>query len=130
MCYLLFTSLVYVYTALRKEEMIIYFLFLQNCELGMLPHYEHDDNLYLNKREQMAYNVEERARVDSKYTVPDRSVMLKPERHHPTARYRSTLMHRLPWRSAEKIKSQVQLCMYHLMFSSFPITKMCEDCFF
>ncbi|XP_074662597.1 sperm-associated microtubule inner protein 10-like [Tubulanus polymorphus] len=69
-------------------------LIIKNAELGGVPHYEHDENLYLEKREQMKYNVEDRSRVDSKYRLPSRSKLLRPKFHHPTSRYQSSLMSR------------------------------------
>lgn len=67
---------------------------LQNAELGGVPHFEHDENLFLEKREQMFYNVEDRNRVESKYPVRDRSKLLRPDFHHETSKYQSELMFR------------------------------------
>ena len=66
----------------------------QNAELGGIPHFEHDENLFLDKREQMVYNVEDRQRVESKYNLPPRSKMLRPDFTHPTSKYQSSLMFR------------------------------------
>ena len=60
---------------------------LQNAKLGNIPHYEHDDALFLEKREQMHYNVEDRARIEAKYQMPPRSRLLRPDFHHHTSRY-------------------------------------------
>ena len=67
--------------------------YFQNAELGGVPHFEHDENLFLEKHEQMYYNVESRTRVDGKYQLPPRSEMLRPPFHHSTSRYQSTLMY-------------------------------------
>ena len=80
--------------------------FLQNAELGGVPHFEHDENLFLEKREQMSYNVEDRERVDSKYTVPSREVMLNPPHHHHTAKYRSSLLGHKDGKRRTKILEQ------------------------
>ncbi|KAL3873731.1 hypothetical protein ACJMK2_036845 [Sinanodonta woodiana] len=69
-------------------------LILKNAELGGNPHYEHDENLFLDKREQMRYNVEDRNRVDSKCKMPTRAELLRPPFHHEASRYQSELMMR------------------------------------
>lgn len=69
-------------------------LIVQNAELGGVPHFEHDENLFLEKREQMFYNVEDRNRVESKYPARDRSKLLRPDFHHETSKYQSELMFR------------------------------------
>lgn len=69
-------------------------LIVKNAELGGVPHYEHDENLFLEKREQMFYNVENRNRVESKYPPRDRSKLLRPDFHHETSKYQSELMFR------------------------------------
>ena len=69
-------------------------IFFQNAELGGVPHYEHDENLFLDKREQMFYNTENRNRVDGKCKMPDRELLLRPQFHHETSRYQSELMFR------------------------------------
>lgn len=66
----------------------------KNAEIGGIPHSEHDENLYLEKREQMYYNVEDRGRVDVKYELPPRSKMLRPDFHHSSSKYQSSLMYR------------------------------------
>uniref|UniRef100_A0A1I8GVC5 Sushi, von Willebrand factor type A, EGF and pentraxin domain-containing protein 1 n=1 Tax=Macrostomum lignano TaxID=282301 RepID=A0A1I8GVC5_9PLAT len=63
-----------------------------NAAIGMIPNHEHDDSLYLDRREQLVYNVEERARVDSKYEVPPREAMMKPPNHSSHSRYKSSLV--------------------------------------
>lgn len=68
-------------------------LIVKNAEQGGIPHHEHDENLFLDKREQMSYNVENRTRVESKYQLPPREQMLRPEFHHATSRYQSSLMY-------------------------------------
>lgn len=67
---------------------------IENASLGNIPHYEHDDSLFLEKREQMHYNVEDRARIEAKYQMPPRSKLLRPDFHHHTSRYQSELMAR------------------------------------
>lgn len=74
-------------TDMKNRELII-----KNAELGGIPHYEHDENIFLEKREQMKYNVEDRNRVESKYCMPHRSTLLRPEFHHETSKYQSELM--------------------------------------
>ncbi|CAH1792395.1 unnamed protein product [Owenia fusiformis] len=70
-------------------------LIVKNTQLGnSVAHREHDENLFLDKREQMSYNVEDRIRVDGKYQVPDRAEMLRPQFHHESSRYQSELMQR------------------------------------
>ncbi|KAK6182697.1 hypothetical protein SNE40_010321 [Patella caerulea] len=76
-------------TDMKNRELII-----KNAHPGRVPHYEHDENLFLDKREQMAYNVEDRNRVESKYKMPSRSKLLRPDFHHETSRYQSSLMFR------------------------------------
>ncbi|XP_064622791.1 uncharacterized protein LOC135484995 [Lineus longissimus] len=77
-----------------KTDMANRNLIIKNAETGGIPHHEHDENLYLEKREQMSYNVENRTRVDARYQLPPRSVMLRPNFHHPTSKYQSSLMYR------------------------------------
>lgn len=70
-------------------------LIIKNAELGGVPHCEHDQNLFLEKREQMSYNVEDRLPVDGKYTdPPPRGESLRPLFHHHTSKYQSSLMFR------------------------------------
>ena len=46
---------------------ILYHFTPQNADLSHVPNHEHDESLFLEKREQMCYNVENRDRVDNKY---------------------------------------------------------------
>ena len=69
---------------------------INNAELGGVPHFEHDDNLFWEKKEQLSYNVEDRASVQAKVCVPHRGVLLKPPKHHPTSKYQSSLMYYKP----------------------------------
>jgi len=69
-------------------------LIVENAELGGVPHFEHDDNLFLGKREQVHYNVEDRNRVQAKYDLPPREVMLNPPFAHHTSKYQASLMYR------------------------------------
>lgn len=66
----------------------------QNAEKGGIPHFEHDDSLYLEKREEMVYNTESRTRVEGRYELPSRSEMLRQPFHHPNSKYQSSLMAR------------------------------------
>ncbi|CAG5115133.1 unnamed protein product [Candidula unifasciata] len=68
--------------------------FLENAHLGNIPTFEHDENLFLEKREQMHYNVENWTRVSEKIYVPPRAELLRPDFHHETSRYQSELMMR------------------------------------
>merc|ERR1711976_629547 len=77
-----------------KNDMPNRKLIIENAEIGGIPHFEHDDNLYLEKREQMVYNTEDLTRVESKYELPSRSEMLRPAFHHPTSKHQSSLMYR------------------------------------
>ncbi len=78
----------------RCQKSLYVVFVIQNAELGGVPHYEHDENLFLEKREQMSYNVEDRNRVDNKYKLPSRSQQLRPHFHHHTSKYQSSLMFR------------------------------------
>ncbi|ELT96580.1 hypothetical protein CAPTEDRAFT_188398 [Capitella teleta] len=67
---------------------------IENAEAGGIPHFEHDDSLYLEKREQMVYNAESRVRVEAKYTLPSRAEMIRQPFHHQNSKYQSSLMSR------------------------------------
>merc|ERR1711976_308868 len=67
-------------------------LIIENAEKGGIPHFEHDDSLYLEKREEMVYNTESRTRVESRYELPSRSEMLRQPFHPPNSKYQSSLM--------------------------------------
>ncbi|CAF0902134.1 unnamed protein product [Rotaria sordida] len=69
-------------------------LIINNAHQENIPHYEHDDALYFNKREQMCYNVEPRERVDQKYNLPSRSDQLQPRFYEIYDRHRSSLLSR------------------------------------
>ncbi|CAF1597272.1 unnamed protein product [Adineta steineri] len=69
-------------------------LIVNNAHHGNIPHYEHDDALYFNKREQMNYNIEPRDRVDKKYTLPSRAEQLEPRFYEIYDRHRSSLLSR------------------------------------
>ena len=62
--------------------------------MGNIPHHEHDENLFLEKREQMSYNVEDRYRVEERYEVPSRREMLRPDFAHTNSKYQSEIMYR------------------------------------
>ncbi|KAK7103830.1 sperm-associated microtubule inner protein 10-like [Littorina saxatilis] len=76
-------------TDMQNRELIT-----KNAALGGVPNFEHDENLFLEKREQMFYNVEDRNRVDRKYTIPPRAKLLRPDFHSEMSRYQSELMFR------------------------------------
>ena len=59
-----------------------------------MPIYEHDDNQFLEKREQLSYNAEDRGRVMSKYDLPSRSELLRPPLHSHFSKFESGLMYR------------------------------------
>jgi len=82
------------YTMEWRQDMKNRSHIIENAKLGNIPHYEHDDSLFLEKREQMHYNVEDRARIEAKYQMPPRSKLLRPDFHHHTSRYQSELMAR------------------------------------
>jgi len=69
-------------------------LFVQNSDIGSIPNFEHDENMFLEKREQLYYNVENRNRVDRKYDLPPREKLLRPDFHNEMSRYQSELMFR------------------------------------
>ncbi|XP_059149583.1 uncharacterized protein LOC131936559 [Physella acuta] len=77
-----------------KKDMANRDLITKNAYLGGIPNYEHDENLFLEKREQTHYNVEEWNRVQEKLTIPPRSELLRPDFHHETSKYQSELMFR------------------------------------
>jgi hypothetical protein len=62
--------------------------------MGGIPTYEHDEPLFLEKREQTYYNVENPTRVHNKYFIPDRAKLLRPDFHSELSRYQSELMYR------------------------------------
>ena len=66
----------------------------QNAQMGGIPNFEHDESLYLEKREQMFYNVENANRVETKYNMPPREKLLRPDFHSEMSRYQSELMFR------------------------------------
>lgn len=81
----------------------IYFLFqtfvvwwyFQNAALGGVPNFEHDENLFLDKREQLSYNIEDRHRVDAKVRKVTRKELLNPPFYHEASRFQSELMYRM-----------------------------------
>jgi len=66
----------------------------KNADLGCIPNFEHNDALYLEKSEQLHYNVEDRDRIEGRYKVPPRDQLMKPLKHHPASRYRSSMVSR------------------------------------
>jgi hypothetical protein len=58
-----------------------------------VPRYEHDEPLYREKREQMAYNVESRLTVDRRYRLPARCRLLGPLLHHQDGRHFSSCIY-------------------------------------
>ena len=92
--YLILIALEYYHRNMYMFNAKITFFLKQNAELGGIPHYEHDENLFLDRREQMHYNVEDRTRIESKYPHMDRATLLRPNFHHETSKYQSELMFR------------------------------------
>ncbi|XP_076463655.1 uncharacterized protein LOC143295876 [Babylonia areolata] len=76
-------------TDMKNRELIT-----QNSQRGGVPNLEHDESLFLEKREQMFYNVENPNRVETKYNIPDRAELLRPDFHNEMSRYQSELMFR------------------------------------
>jgi len=72
----------------------LYNIRVQNADLGCIPNFEHNDALYLEKSEQLHYNVEDRDRVEGRYKVPPRDQLMKLPMHHPASRYRSSMVSR------------------------------------
>ncbi|CAF1132413.1 unnamed protein product [Brachionus calyciflorus] len=69
-------------------------ILIHNAKNGGVPTYEHDDCLFLNKREQMTYNVQNRSQVDIRTNLPPRYEMLKPKNYQTTQRYNSNMLAR------------------------------------
>ncbi|KAL8605776.1 hypothetical protein ACOMHN_059341 [Nucella lapillus] len=69
-------------------------LITENAGVGGVPNFEHDESLFLEKREQVYYNVENANRVINKYKIPDRAKLLRPDFHSELSRYQSELMFR------------------------------------
>ncbi|KAL8598279.1 hypothetical protein ACOMHN_035229 [Nucella lapillus] len=65
-----------------------------NAQLGGIPNREHDESLFVEKREQMHYNVENPNRVETKYGIPPREQLLRPNFHNEMSTYQSELMFR------------------------------------
>jgi len=77
-----------------KSDMKNRTLITENARLGGIPNYEHDESLFLEKREQVHYNVENANRVECKYQIPSREKLLRPDFHSEMSRYQSELMFR------------------------------------
>lgn len=77
-----------------KTDMPNRSIITQNASFGGVPNYEHDENLFLEKREQMHYNSEDWIRVQGKIKIPQREELLRPDFHHETSKYQSELMFR------------------------------------
>ncbi|RUS74052.1 hypothetical protein EGW08_018179 [Elysia chlorotica] len=77
-----------------KTDMPNRTIITENAKLGGIPNYEHDENLFLEKREQMHYNVENQTRIQGKIIIPPRAELLRPDFHHETSRYQSEIMMR------------------------------------
>ena len=72
-------------------------IILQNCKEEKVPHYEHDDHLYLTKREEMTYNVEkQREKIIARCGLPKRGELTyeKPLFSHSASKHQSSLMYR------------------------------------
>ncbi len=59
-----------------------------------MPTYEHDDTLYLNKREQIKYNMQNRQEVNSRTHFPSRYQMMHPNFHDSKSKYNSGMLAR------------------------------------
>jgi hypothetical protein len=60
-----------------------------------VPTYEHDEPLYLNKREQLAYNVQDKRQIDARAVkMPSREQMMYPELSDPSSRFFSSMLSR------------------------------------
>ncbi|CAL1528409.1 unnamed protein product [Lymnaea stagnalis] len=77
-----------------KTDMPNRSIITKNACFGAVPNYEHDENLFLEKREQMHYNSEDWIRVQGKIKIPQRAELLRPDFHHETSKYQSELMFR------------------------------------
>ncbi|KAK7502713.1 hypothetical protein BaRGS_00005963 [Batillaria attramentaria] len=83
-----------LYVQQWKTDMENRDLILKNAILGGVPVFEHDESLFLEKREQMFYNVENPNRVENKCKGPDRATLLRPNFHSEMSTYQSELMYR------------------------------------
>jgi len=83
-----------LYTQAWKTDMANREIITQNARLGGVPNFEHDESLFLEKREQLHYNVEDANRIADKICIPPRAELLRPNFHHETSKYQSELMMR------------------------------------
>lgn len=67
----------------------------KNAQKGKVPTFEHDDALYLNKREQIKYNMQNRQEVNSRTKYPSRYQMMNPKFHDSMSKYNSGMLARL-----------------------------------
>ena len=66
----------------------------KNAKKGGIPNFEHDDTTYLNKREQMSYNMQNRPDIDAKLKLPTRAEMMVSKHWESTKKYDSGMMAR------------------------------------
>jgi hypothetical protein len=78
-----------------KLNLISVYIF-KNAKKGKLATFEHNDALYLNKREQLKYNVQDRSQVDARYTLSSKEEMLNPIQSDTSRKHFSSLMARYP----------------------------------
>jgi hypothetical protein len=71
-----------------------FYFILKNAKKGAIPTYEHDDTLYLNKREQMKYNVQNRPDVDARTQLPSRHRMMNPKFYDSMSKYNAHMLAR------------------------------------
>jgi len=76
---------------------LINFIFInfKNAKAGNIPNFEHDDTTYLNKREQLRYNMQDRAEIARRTTqVPTRAQMMVSKPWESRKRFDSSMMAR------------------------------------
>ena len=59
-----------------------------------MPTHEHDDTLFLNKREQIKYNMQNRAEVNARTQFPPRQEMMHCKFHNSMSKYNSGMLAR------------------------------------
>lgn len=85
-----------------KQDMKNQKLLKKNAYLGGVPSHEHDESLYLARRELKNYNSENRYMVEDKTTLPSRGQLLKPLLATQNAKHRSSLMRMTDKRTARE----------------------------
>ena len=79
----------------RGDLFLLFFMLKKNAKGGKVPTYEHDDTLYLNKREQIKYNMQNRPEVNARTQYPSRYQMMHPNFHDSMSKYNSGMLARL-----------------------------------